>query len=223
MADNIDAYLTFGQGRVGRQSFPQIQGEAQDSIEKDYTSSQIDRYTFGFSRSRDSENTAKAEEGGFPTGLSFDKVSITKKIDSASPALLRAICVGARFDEVWLYQRRAGGAKGKSGDYFWMITLTHVEIARLSWDGSADGIPTETIELEFGGVDADYVPQKHTGELDKGKHVEWGTPVNWDALAGAADKSGGGDAPAEVSSSQLDTIVAKVLDRLKKTGTPTKR
>jgi len=209
--DSIDAFVTFSQGTInGRQRAREVKGEAQDKIEKDYTSSQLQSYSFGFSLEGDlSEETSDQKGNTQSHHPKANEVTITKPVDTASPTLFENFCAATQYDNVWIYQRRAGGKKGLSGDYFWMVTLGEVTVTSLRWEGS--GYPTETIGLHFEEIWVDYVPQKHTGELDQSKKPPTGH-YDWHSAPNKMGESG------SVSSTDIDAAVERAIEKLRKAG-----
>ncbi len=203
----IDAFITFGNGIYpGGKPFT-IDGEAEDIFEKDYKSSQIKSYTFDFSLSLDAGTETGNQEADTMTHTPhLEAVTITKQLDLASPKILHALCHAAVFDWVAIWQKRAGGAKGRSGDYFWKIELDEVNISNLTWNAEDDGMPTETLKLEYHGISVDYIPQKHTGELDKGRHKEAKYHDQHDRRVSKTD----------ASNVDVDKVVQAVIEKLKK-------
>jgi type VI protein secretion system component Hcp len=202
--DGIDAFITFSKGKMNGQRAPAVEGEAQDKVEKEYTSSQILSYAFSFALEGD-----QTEETSTQTHHpKANEVTVTKMVDTASPTLFQNFCGATQYDNVWIYQRRAGGLKGMSGDYFWMITLGDVTVTSLRWDG--DGYPRETIGLHFEELWVDYVGQKHTGALDQSKakhgHFDWHSAPN---------KMGGS---GQVSDVDIDAAVERAIEKLRKAG-----
>ena len=134
--DSIDAFITFSKGSINGQRAAEVKGEAQDKVEKNYTSSQIQSYSFEFSLEGDlSEETSDQKGNTQSHHPKANGVTVTKSVDTASPTLFQNFCGAAQYDNVWIYQRRAGAQKGLSGDYFWMITLGDVTVTSLRWEG----------------------------------------------------------------------------------------
>ena len=89
---------------------------------------------------------------------------ISKRVDRASPTLLKMCATQARIEEGMLAVRKAGrGAQ----DYM-IITMKEVIITSVSLAGtqgdSAD--LTEAVTLQFAKVETEYKPQKPDGSLD---------------------------------------------------------
>jgi type VI protein secretion system component Hcp len=215
----LDAFITFEDGMIGDELYMQVEGETSDVFETKYASSQIKSYNFSFSLNQDWANEYANFNRGenddldrerdsatrqFVHDPEFDTVKIDKGIDLASPSIFRAMCHGVIFEQVFIWQKRSGASKERSGDYFWMIRMDKVIITRLSWSAS-DSLPTESFELKFREIRVEYVPQKSTGALDKGKAQKSGY-----SLLGPRDKK-------DAKSGEVDkaAIVKEVLDQVK--------
>jgi type VI secretion system secreted protein Hcp len=106
-----------------------------------------------------------AHGGGAGAGkATFSDFQISKRVDRASPTLLKMCATQARIEEGMLAVRKAGrGAQ----DYM-IITMKEVIITSVSLAGtqgdSAD--LTEAVTLQFAKVELEYKPQKPDGSLD---------------------------------------------------------
>lgn len=173
MADEkIDAFLYFGAKTAGKGP-RQINGETSDVLEGkaegDYGKSMaIKGYDLGFTAH--AEGTEETNKTGDSDSNSFDPtveaVTVRKPVDAATPHLLSAVWYRTVYEEAWLVQKKAGGKKGRSGDYFWEIMLSSVVISNITWSADDSGGLTETLKLEFQGIDVYYKRQKVTGELE---------------------------------------------------------
>ena len=205
----IDAYLTFMGGKAGRGAAPVIEGETKDAVEKDWSSMQIQSYDLSFDMvAEQTEETVTKTGENVAHNPEFGAVSITKLIDKASPMLLQALYLAARYDEAWIVQRKAGGSKGQSGDYFWEIKLGEVAIKSLKWRASDSGSPTEDITLEYNTITAYYRPQKRSGELEN-------TAIQTDEELGQRAPSKRRRKGGDISDSQFEDIVARVARELR--------
>ncbi len=220
--DGIDAFIAFGPPVKGGET---IQGETADVIERKVEegwgrSIQIKTYSTSFAL-----NTTNTEETHSQAGdvvapeFEPDKVTIQKYVDAATPQLLKALRNAVRYQRVLISQRKAGGAKGRSGDYFWLIELKNVMISSLQWSSDESGATAETIALTYyDGISVEYYRQKSTGDLEK-------TPIWYeidmtDTLQGKDKKNGkdgnsNGAAGGDLSESQLQTVTKRVLQTLK--------
>ena len=170
MPGEIDAFLAFGRP-IARA--PKIEGETFDVIEKEEVdglarSIQIKSYTASFEVTTTNTEETNSQSGGTqaPRWEPGD-FTITKQVDAATPALLSSLAKAGRYECVVVSQRKAGGTKGMSGDYFWIIQLNDVAISRLTWNAD-DGPTTEQITLKYyGDITVWYYRQKATGALEQ--------------------------------------------------------
>jgi type VI secretion system Hcp family effector len=221
VAGELDAYLTFGEGSYGKNARPiNIEGETTDTFETQFKSVQIKRYDLGFQHDRKATEEWKPGEGdSVPHDPTFEPVTITKVVDVSTPSLLVALYVGAVFDNVWIWQKKAGASKERTGDYFFKIELLDANITSLSWSASDGGPPEETLKLEYRGISLEYVPQQKTGALDQKAAKTTSNPLGGDdpdfltlpTAKNRKDKNG-----SAMSTSDKNDIVKEVLAMLKK-------
>jgi type VI secretion system Hcp family effector len=181
MAGGLDAFLTFGQGWANSKSI-EIDGETTDSFEKGFGSSQLTQYSMGFSLDTAAGTETDNNSGDTAThSPELKPIQVTKMVDSASPMIMQAMTIGTRFEDVWIWQKKSGASKTKSGDYFWMIHLENVNISDCTWSAD-DGSLTETLTLTYQKIDVEYKKQLPTGELDKksqrGRYPEPGAKLS---------------------------------------------
>jgi type VI secretion system secreted protein Hcp len=98
---------------------------------------------------------ASASGGGGGTGkVSVHDISITKKVDKASPAFFRACVSGAHYKKVTITMRKAGGGSNSAGKPFLKYTLTDVFITSYQQvPSSGGGAPQETATLHFAKIE----------------------------------------------------------------------
>jgi|SRR5271166_1363941 len=100
---------------------------------------------------------------------------ISKRLDKASPDILRACLTAKHIEEVVLTQRRAGAGKAN----FLTITLKDVLISSLNdIDTGAAPRPTENVVLAFGKVIYEYIPLKPNGQPDTPATLKWDINAN---------------------------------------------
>ena len=215
MASEIDAFLYFGPSLGGKPE--QIDGETGDVVERQAESGYgksmaIQSYNLGFELNQDSSEETKGEDGG----ISHDHepqihdVTITKFVDAASPALLQALWNATKYEEAWIAQRKAGGIKGRSGDYFWQLRLDTVVVKDLAWAADASGQITETVTLHcIDGMQAYYYKQKHTGEMESSP-VKWGVAK----VKRTNVKGKNGDRP-QLDATQTRSLVNEVIKQIR--------
>ena len=116
--------------------------------------------------------------GGGGTGGGKAKVGdfvITKRLDKASPNILRACLTAKQIKEVVLTQRSAGAGKLN----FLTITLEDVLISSLNEiETNAAARPTESVVFAFGKVIYEYVPLKPSGQPDTPVTLKWDVKAN---------------------------------------------
>ena len=90
---------------------------------------------------------------------SYTALTVHKRVDMASTALMSALATNDEVKEAKLTMRRAGGAQ----EDFFLITLKGARITSLQHDASADGDVRETITIAFTEVEVEYRPQRSSG------------------------------------------------------------
>jgi type VI protein secretion system component Hcp len=213
MAGEIDAFLYFGRALKGGKP-TQIDGETTDAIEREDSggfgkSMAIQQYSIDFAHPMDhTEEMKNQSDGSQMHEPDISSISVTKLVDAASPMLLRALWEGTQYKDAWISQRKAGGAKGKSGDYFWQIELQEVAIENLTWSADAGGQTTETIKLHANkGIFVQYFKQKPSGD-------QVTSAIEYQAVVERPHaKKNGAD---NMTPSQTDAIVKEVIKRLDK-------
>jgi type VI secretion system secreted protein Hcp len=146
-----------------------VKGEAQDKTHKQ----EIDvlAWSFGMSNS----GSTHAGGGGGAGKVNVQDLSVTKYVDSSSPALMLACCNGAHFASALLTVRKAG----KTPLEYIKITMTEVLITSVSTGGSGgEDRLTENVSLNFSKVQMDYTPQKADGTADTTKTMTWNIAEN---------------------------------------------
>ncbi len=217
---SLDAYLVFGNGTAGLgKDAPAINGESADEATNfddelvEFYPMQLTNYKLGFKL--ETEGTEETKDKGGETSAhepELVEVTVTKQLDSASPALLKALCLSACYEKVWIWQRKAGGQKGMAGDYFLKIRLGTVYVAGIDWDAS-DGPPTETITLKYQQINIQYIPQSATGKLEKKAAVSYEWPERGHRHPRKRDKVNGAGS-ADLSASQVQDVVNKVMQKI---------
>lgn len=108
-----------------------------------------------------------SQSGSFGTGggggagkVNVQDLSLTKWVDSASPALMLSCAKGTHIDEAVLTMRKSGD---KPLDYV-KITMKDILISNVSTGGSGgEDRLTENVGLNFGQVKVEYQSQDKTG------------------------------------------------------------
>ena len=140
-----DAFRPIGSGSTGRHD--------QNGFEvKDFSFNVANHAAIG---------SARGGAGGKST---FHEFTITKQVDSASPAFLKSCYTGAHYKTVVIQMRKAGGeATPKT---YLQYTFKLVFVSNYQWSGRGDKTPSETITFQFGSMDIQY--QAQTGGSTSG-------------------------------------------------------
>lgn len=134
-----------------------IEGDSQDALRPN----NIDILAWSWGAS----STPKGKGG---VSCNFQDVSITKYVDSSSPALLMGQLEGTQFATGQLAVRR-NTATGQSIEYI-VIDFNNIRITSLSTGGSGgEDRLTENVSFSFSDATYTYTPQTQTGA---------GTPIS---------------------------------------------
>jgi type VI secretion system secreted protein Hcp len=116
-----------------------VPGESQDDKHKGEI--EIDSFSFGLSNS----GSLAFGGGGGAGKVSFHDFSFSKRIDKASPELLKACATGKHLKEATVTARKAGGEN--RNNEFWKLTLTDVLVSsyRATGNRPPEPPPTNTI------------------------------------------------------------------------------
>jgi len=130
-----------------------IEGESQDSKH----SKQIQVSSFQIS-----VGTAVSQHGGGQTvgKAQLSDLTFTHLYDKSSPKLFVACATGAPAKKAVLTVRKAG----KDQQDYLVVTMQDVIISQVSMSGS-DGIPTESVSLNYTQINYEYKEQKADGSL----------------------------------------------------------
>jgi type VI secretion system secreted protein Hcp len=147
-----------------------VKGESKDDSHK----GEIDVLSWSWGVS----NSGTAHTGG---GMGAGKVNVhdltlTKYVDLSSPDLLLACCNGKHIPEATLTVRKAG----ESPLEYLKIKLTDVMVTSVNTGGSSGGDDrlTETLTLNFGKVNVDYVEQTEKGAAGGKPKMGWDVAAN---------------------------------------------
>lgn len=159
MASNLDLFL----------KIDTIKGESL----KDGHQGEIDITSWSFSA-----NQAGASSGARATGkVHMSDISVTKPVDSASPALFLACCSGEHIPKAIITGQKAAGKQ----QVFYKVTMTDIIVAQVRneythEEGALDSI-TEIVTLNPATVKVSYTPIDQKGT--PGAAVDAG----WDILS----------------------------------------
>ncbi|MEE4811970.1 type VI secretion system tube protein Hcp [Pseudomonas alliivorans] len=130
-----------------------VPGEALDDRYKDCI--EITGYVFGMNQSTSA--TASSSGGASSGRTSLSDFTFTKTLDKSSCKLIETLCAGKHLKEVVLTLHRAGGEKIK----YFEVLLEEVIISNYT-QSADDGVPTETISLNYGKIKTTYTLQKRS-------------------------------------------------------------
>jgi type VI secretion system secreted protein Hcp len=104
--------------------------------------------------------------------VSVSDLSISKRVDKSSPALLELCITGKHVDDATLYCSKQTG--GKTPDDFLIITLHEVYVSSHQSAGSfGEDVGTESVSFTYGKIHYDYKVQDKSGTLSSVKAVEY--------------------------------------------------
>lgn len=135
-----------------------IKGESTDDQHKDWI--EILSFSFGITQSA---SASKSSSGGAGTGRAdFHDFSFVKTVDTATPDLCLKSASGEHIGTIEVELCRSGGDKF----VFLTYKMSDVIISSVTTGGSSgneDGLPTDTVSLNYGKIEWGYVKQKREG------------------------------------------------------------
>lgn len=90
---------------------------------------------------------------------SYSALTVHKRIDSATTALMSALVRNDEVKEAKLTMRRAGGDQ----EEYFLITLKRARVTSVQHDADAAGNARETVTFAFAEVEVEYRPQRASG------------------------------------------------------------
>jgi type VI secretion system secreted protein Hcp len=150
-----------------------IDGESTDSVH----SGEIDLLSWSFAAHQ--TGTSNTGGGSGAGRVSIQDLTVTKKVDKASPTLFGLCCSGAHLESGTITVRKAGG---EAIEYL-VVKMEHVLITGFQTTGS-DGQDqiVEQVTLNFKRVGLVYTPQLDdgTGGPEVGKGWDIGGNLAWE-------------------------------------------
>jgi type VI secretion system secreted protein Hcp len=111
-------------------------------------------------------NIGSISGGGGAGKASFKEFTVTKKTDTASTELFRALVTGKHFGDLIVELRRSGGDDAASGVTFLRFEFAMVMVQDISWSGSdGDDICEETVIFQYGAMKVQYYAQEASGKM----------------------------------------------------------
>ena len=152
--------------------FMKVEGIEGESVDK-ALAKQIDilAWSWGMSQS----GTTHMGGGGGSGKASFQDISFTKYVDSASHALMNALAKGTHLASCILTVRKAGAGQQN----YIVITMKEVIVSSVSTGGSGgEDRLTENVTLNFAEVSFAYTPQDAKGTVSGAKTFTWNIAEN---------------------------------------------
>ena len=142
-----------------------IKGESADKAHKETID--VLSWSWGMTQS----GTMHHGKGGGSGKVSVQDLSFSKRTDSASHALVKAVCDGSHFKEAMLYIRKAG----KTPLDYLKIKMTDVLITSYQTGGTNQetDVMHETWTLNFAKFAYDYTEQNADGSKGATKSSTW--------------------------------------------------
>ncbi len=146
-----------------------IKGEARDAKHKD----EIDVLSWSWGMA--SPPPATGGGGGGAGKVSFQDLSIGKRIDAASPPLMLSCASGQHIKSALLSARKAGAGPAE----YLTIKLEDVLVTSVAvGEPGPKGGGTETVTLNFAKVALEYLPQKTAGGSNPPISFKWDVTKN---------------------------------------------
>lgn len=170
----FDAFLKLEAPAVSGIKPTELKGETMD---KAFTGA-IEIAEFGFGM--ENQTTIGSASGGAGAGkATFKEFTIKKNVDSVTPALIKALCMGSHFGDAWLYIRKAGASPATAGQAYLTVRMKMVFVTNIEFAGSSgDDLPGETVTFKYGAIDFSYKPQDQTGKLGTEVKAIWSQVKN---------------------------------------------
>ena len=176
----IDTFIWFD--HTGAAAALEVVGETQDDRFKKGGSGPAG--AFGAFEIKDwsfdvqNKTTIGSATGGAGGGKAeFAEFTITKAVDTASPAFFKNCVAGAHYKEVVLACRKAGADPTSAGKEYLTYTFSTVFTTKVAWKHGDDG-PAEDITFVYGQLKIEYLPQDKTGKLANPKIAGWSVLTN---------------------------------------------
>lgn len=148
-----------------------IKGESRDKAQGPKGDIDILAWSWGMSQS----GSTHVGVGGGAGKASFQDISFTKYIDSASQSLMGSLAKGSHIDKCVLLVRKAGEGQQK----YIEITMEDVIVTSVSTGGSGgEDRLTENVTLNFAKVAFDYLKQDTKGATASAGIFKWNIAEN---------------------------------------------
>jgi type VI secretion system secreted protein Hcp len=138
-----------------------IKGESKDTKHRD----EIDVLSWNWGLA----NESSSNPGRGEAKVTFHEMNITKRVDSATPALMLACSSGKHINEANLTVRRPG----KSESEFVRIRMNDVTITSVTAGNAGEDVVTENLMFKFYKIELDYAAQNQNGTNSEIKNFKW--------------------------------------------------
>jgi type VI secretion system secreted protein Hcp len=142
-----------------------IEGESVDAQHR----GEVELLSFSWGLNQPSSSSGSGSGAGKVIMQDFH---FTRRLDKASPLLMRACATGQHIPSVVLVCRKSNGSE-KPVEYY-KITLTDVLVSSVSTGGStSDDRPTESVSFNFTKIEWEYVPVSADGQPGEPVRAEY--------------------------------------------------
>ena len=166
---SIDGYIWVKPGGAHK-----IEGETLDSYVLTEKGFDIETFSWGVTNP---VNVGSGSSGLGSGRAEFEKMTFTKKTDTATCAIILSACAGTHHPKMHLILRKGGATSDTSGGEFLHVTFTDVVFESITWEGSdGDEAFSDNVTVAYAELKFEYSEQDMTGKLKKGKgrHGEMG-------------------------------------------------
>ena len=150
-----------------------VKGETTDDAMSKKGAMEIYSFSWGASNPTTIGSTTTGSGGG---KVSLSSFSCMKKLDNASPNLLKNCCIGDHYKTGSVMLRKAGGAQDIYLQYD--LTEVYVESYQVSGSSGGDDQPTESVSFTFAQVTMKYTPQTKEGKPGTAVTAGWNVTTN---------------------------------------------
>lgn len=133
----------------------------------------LDSYSIDFHQS----GSFKRGGGGAGGGVSVGDLMLTKKLDSASPSLMRNVCMGRHYGKVIMHVMKNVGENAM--EPYYIIELTDVIVSSYNVGGDADSDDniSENFSFNFREIRTEVFVQDEKGRLSQAGEMTYDVPA----------------------------------------------
>jgi type VI secretion system secreted protein Hcp len=149
-------------------AFLKIEGLTGESTREGFKGqTELESFRWGASNTTSMGSTGP---GGGVGKAKLESFACDKATDLTSPVLFQACCSGKHFPSATVTLRKAGG---ESPVNYLVYHFEKVFVNNITWSGSGDSLPTESVELSFGKVTITYTGQSDAGVTGQPVVASW--------------------------------------------------